>query len=78
MPVYEVSYYKYLLSSEGHSFKALQRSVDVSAPDPVAALTSIETHGFSLQDCDCLEVTRVEGGPTMTAWRYGNEPAKDG
>lgn len=69
MPVYEVSYYKYLLSPEGHSFKALQKSVDVSATDPIAALTSIETQGLSLQNCDCLEVMRLDGGPPMAGWR---------
>jgi hypothetical protein len=69
MPVYEVSYYKYLLSSEGRAYKALQKSVDVSAADPIAALSSIETRGLSLENCDCLEVSRLDGAPAMTEWR---------
>lgn len=68
MPVYEVSYYKYLVSSEGRAYKALQKSVDVNAADPIAALSSIETHALSLQDCDCLEVVRLDGAPAMAAW----------
>jgi hypothetical protein len=69
MPVYEVSYYKYLLSPEGRPYKALQKSVDVQAADPLAALDSVETHALSLQDCDCLEVERLDGAPAMAAWQ---------
>ena len=69
MPVFEVSYYKYLINSEGHAYKALQKSVDVNAVDPVAALTSVEINGLSLQNCDCVEVSRLDGAPEMAGWR---------
>jgi hypothetical protein len=69
MPIYEVSYYKYLLNSEGRACKALQKSVDVDAADPIAALSSIETRGLSLENCDCLEVSRLDGAPAMAEWR---------
>jgi hypothetical protein len=59
MTTFHVSYYKILQSSDGHSFKCLQRTVDVDAANPIAALTSIEKNGFSLADYDCLEVTAL-------------------
>jgi hypothetical protein len=59
MTTFHVSYYKVLPNSQGHTFKCLQRTVDVDAASPVAALKSIDERGLSLPDCDCLEVTKL-------------------
>lgn len=67
MITFRVSYYKILQNSAGRSFKCLQKTVDVAAADPIAALTSIEEHGLSLADCDCLEVTKLANADVATA-----------
>lgn len=59
MTTFHVSYYKILQNPVGHNFKCLQRTIDVDAASPVAALTLIEQHGLSFADCDCLEVRRL-------------------
>jgi hypothetical protein len=56
---FRASYYKMLQNSDGHTFKCLERTVDIDAQNPVAALASIENHGFSLEECDCVEVVRL-------------------
>ena len=56
---FRVFYYKTLQSSDGHPFKCLERTVDVDAHNPVAALTSIEDHYLDLEECDCVEVARL-------------------
>jgi hypothetical protein len=66
MTTFHVSYYKILQNSAGHSFKCLQRTVDVDAADPIAALSSIENNGLSLADCDCLEVTTLADAEVAT------------
>jgi hypothetical protein len=63
MTAFRVSYYKILLSSDGHPFKCLERTVDVDAENPVAALSSIEDHYLNLEECDCVEVIRLSDGP---------------
>lgn len=38
MKNYRVSFYKDLLSSDGHNFRCLQRQIDVESDDPSQAL----------------------------------------
>lgn len=59
MRAFRVSYFKLLQSSDGHTSKCLERTVDIDAENPVAALTSIEDHGLSLEECDCVEIARL-------------------
>jgi hypothetical protein len=63
MSAFRVNYYKMLLSSDGHPFKCLERTVDVSATNPVAALSTINDRCLDLEECDCVEVTRLPTGP---------------
>ena len=42
MNSYRVSFYKDLLNSDGHSFKCLQREVDVQSDGPSEALEQAE------------------------------------
>lgn len=67
MTTFHVSYYKILQNSVGHSFKCLQKTVDVEASTPIAALKSIDEHGLSLPDCDCLEVTPLANAEVASA-----------
>jgi hypothetical protein len=67
MTTFRVSYYKILQSSDGHPFKCLQKTIDVDAANPIAALTSIEGHGLSLEDCHCLEVTSLVNASVAAA-----------
>lgn len=66
MTAFHVSYYKILQNTVGHTFKCLQRAIDVDAPNPSAALTLIENNGLSLADCDCLEVTTLANAEVTT------------
>jgi hypothetical protein len=69
MTTFHVSYYKVLQNCEGRTFKCLQRTVDVDAASPVAALKSIDDRGQSLPDCDCLEVTKlINADVARAAW----------
>jgi hypothetical protein len=59
---YRVSFYKDLLNSDGHSFKCLQRQVDVQSNGPSQALVLAE----QLVDnerlhADCVEVMHLTG-----------------
>ena len=42
MNTYRVSFYKDLLNSDGHSFKCLQRQIDVQSEGPSQALVLAE------------------------------------
>ena len=57
MNSYRVSFYKDLLNSSGHSFKCLQRQIDVQSDGPSQALVLAQqlTHSESLE-VDCVEV----------------------
>ena len=41
MSTYHVSFFKYLLSSDGHPFKCLQRRIDVNDAESAAQATEI-------------------------------------
>ena len=60
MNTYRVSFYKDLLNSDGHSFKCLQRQVDVQSDDPSRALVVAERLiDDERLDVDCVEVMHL-------------------
>lgn len=59
---YRVSFYKDLLNSDGHSFKCLQRQVDVESDDPSQAVLLAERLADNERlNADCVEVARLTG-----------------
>ena len=62
MNSYRVSFYKDLLNSDGHSFKCLQRSVDVQSDGPSQALVLAEQLVNNRRlNADCVEVMHLSG-----------------
>jgi hypothetical protein len=60
MNTYRVSFYKDLLNSDGHSFKCLQRQIEVESTGPSEALTLAEQAVDNvLLKADCVEVMHV-------------------
>ncbi len=60
MNSYRVSFYKDLLNSDGHSFKCLQRQIDVQSDDPSRALVLAERLiDNDRLDADCIEVMHL-------------------
>ena len=65
---YRVSFYKYLLNSDGHSFKCLQRQVDVQSDGPSQAMVLAERLVDNERlNADCVEVTHLSGHPELAA-----------
>jgi hypothetical protein len=63
MNSYRVSFYKDLLNSDGHSFKCLQRQVDVQADGSSQALVLAERLVDNERlNADCVEVMQLTGG----------------
>jgi hypothetical protein len=59
---YRVSFYKDLLNSDGHSFKCLQRQVDVQSDGPSEALVMAERLVDNERlNADCVEVMHLTG-----------------
>ena len=57
MNSYRVSFYKDLLNSDGHSFKCLQRQVDVQSDGPSQAMMLAERLVDNERlNADCIEV----------------------
>jgi len=57
---YRVSFYKDLLNSDGHSFKCLQRRVDVQSDDPSQAMVLAEQLVDNERlNADCVEVIHL-------------------
>lgn len=57
---YRVSFYKDLLNSSGHSFRCLQRQIDVDSNDPSQALVLAERQiGNRCLNIDCVEVMHL-------------------
>jgi hypothetical protein len=55
---YRISFYKTLLNSDGHSFKCLQRQVDVQSDSPSQAMMLAERVVDNERlNADCIEVT---------------------
>ena len=62
MNSYRVSFYKDLLNSDGHSFKCLQRQVDVESDGPSQALVLAERLVDNERlNADCVEVMHLSG-----------------
>ena len=62
MNSYRVSFYKDLLNSDGHSFKCLQRQVDVQSDGPSQALVLAEQLVDNERlNADCVEVMHLTG-----------------
>jgi hypothetical protein len=60
MNSYRVSFYKDLLNSDGHSFKCLQRQVDVQSDGPSQALVLAERLVDNERlNADCVEVIHL-------------------
>ena len=72
---YRVSFYKDLLNSTGHSFKCLQRQIDVESDDPSQALVLAEQQiGNKRLNIDCVEVVNLADDPHIAVSslrRYG-------
>ena len=59
---YRVSFYKDLLNSDGHSFKCLQRQVDVQSDGPSQAVALAERLVDNGRlNADCVEVVHLSG-----------------
>jgi hypothetical protein len=60
MNSYRVLFYKDLLNSDGHSFKCLQRQIDVQSDGPSQALVLAEQLIDNARlDADCVEVVHL-------------------
>ena len=60
MNSYRVAFYKDLLNSDGHSFKCLQRQVDVASDGPSQALVLAERLVDNQRlNADCVEVVHL-------------------
>jgi hypothetical protein len=58
---FRVSFYKDLLNSSGHSFKCLQRQIDVRSDGPSQALVAAERLVDNERlDADCIEVVHLD------------------
>jgi len=63
MNSYRVSFYKDLLNSDGHSFKCLQRQIDVQSDGPSQALVLAERLiDNDRLNADCVEVMHLADG----------------
>ena len=59
---YRVSFYKDLCNSDGHSFKCLQRQIDVQSIGPSQALVLAERLVDNERlNADCVEVMHLAG-----------------
>jgi hypothetical protein len=62
MNSYRVSFYKNLCKSDGHSFKCLQRQIEVQAMGPSQALVLAERLIDNERlNADCVEVMHLPG-----------------
>jgi hypothetical protein len=60
MTSYRVSFYKDLLNSAGHSFKCLQRQIDVLSDDPSRAqILAEQLIDNARLNADCVEVVHL-------------------
>ena len=59
---YRVSFYKYLCNSDGHSFKCLQRQIEVQSDGSSQALILAERLIDNERlNADCVEVMHLQG-----------------
>ena len=65
---YRVSFYKDLCNSDGHSFKCLQRQIEVQSVGPAQALVLAERLVDNERlNADCVEVTHLAGHHEFTS-----------
>ena len=73
---YRVSFYKDLLNSDGHSFKCLQRQVDVQSDGPSQALELAERLVDNKRlNADCVEVVHLADAHHEFEHPTGHSPA---
>jgi hypothetical protein len=73
---YRVSFYKDLLNSDGHSFKCLQREVDVQSVGPSQALVLAERLVDNERlNADCIEVMLLADVDLEFGRPLGHAPA---
>ena len=66
---YRVSFYKDLCNSDGHSFKCLQRQIEVQSDGPSQALVLAERLVDNERlNADCVEVTHLAGPSRVRAF----------
>jgi hypothetical protein len=76
MNSYRVSFYKDLCNSDGHSFKCLQRQVDIRSDGPSEALVLAERLVDNERlNADCVEVMHLTGGHHGLENVAGHSPA---
>jgi hypothetical protein len=76
MNSYRVSFYKDLLNSDGHSFKCLQRQIDVQSDDPSHALVLAEQQiDNDRLDADCIEVMHLPSDHHELTYSPSRSPA---
>jgi hypothetical protein len=77
MNSYRVSFYKDLLNSDGHSFKCLQRQVDVQSDGPSQALVQAEQLVDNERlNADCVEVVHLPTGHIESGHTAGLSTAR--
>ena len=75
MNSYRVSFYKDLLNSDGHSFKCLQRQVDVQSDGPSQALVLAEQLVDNERlNADCVEVMHLPADHMSTSTPLVSRP----
>jgi len=73
---YRVSFYKDLCNSDGHSFKCLQRQVDVQSDGPSEAMVLAgRLIDNDRLNADCVEVAHLPGGHHAFEHSSGHSPA---
>ena len=78
MNTYRVSFYKDLCNSDGHSFKCLQRRVDVQSDDPSYAQVLAERLVDNRRlNADCVEVMHLAADDHGFEHPLGRSPAPD-
>jgi hypothetical protein len=76
---YRVSFYKDLCNSDGHSFKCLQRQIEVQSIGPSQALALAERLVDNERlNADCVEVTHLTGHHELEhSVNHSPTPSKD-
>ena len=76
MNTYRVFFYKDLCNSDGHSFKCLQRRVDVQTDNPSQAqMLAGQLVDNERLNADCVEVSLLDDGDVEFAHPSSRSPA---
>lgn len=77
MNTYRVSFYKDLCNSDGHSFKCLQRRVDVQTDNPSQAqVLAGQLVDNERLNADCIEVSLLADDDLEFAHASGRSPTR--